>query len=449
MSEATITWSEQDISHTALWRSERGVLPPKRIQIADDTMSADTAYKLASEGVGLLWRGDFQNAKHLIQALERRLENRAERPKRPPRRGAGAAAAARASAALISGFEQVASAPLPPTPGASPAATPSSKSSPAQLAAAFYKHRQAQAQRARVLGMVLLPFQADYQIPLRRAPDVVQACTEAWGPAIDKASSKASQGITHSVVSLRELLGIISAHEWRKKGVEVRSLGFGKNGLPQRIHAHYGVFSPVRSEYLELVLDAPLPTAFGSPEKLLAFDIGTGTGVLSAILRLRGIGKIIATDLDPRALACAQDNFKRLGCSAPQVQAIQADLFPTSSYGRAHLIICNPPWLPGKPSSALERAVYDEGSQMLKGFLQGVPAHLAPGGEAWLILSDLAEHLGLRTHAELLTHIQEAGLQVIGQLSTSPKHPKANDVTDAFFAARSREKTHLWRLGIA
>jgi prophage antirepressor-like protein len=32
---------------------------------------------------------------------------------------------------------------------------------------------------------------------------------------------------------------------------------------------------------------------------------------------------------------------------------------------------------------------------MLKGF-QGLAAHPAPGGEGWLILSDLAELLGLR-----------------------------------------------------
>jgi methylase of polypeptide subunit release factors len=421
MSEAIITWSEQDIARSALWRSERGVSPPKRVQIADDTMSADTAYKLATEGVGLLWRGDFQNAKHLIQALERRLEKRSEKSdKRPPKR-------------------------LPKEKEAT--AHVSKPSSSADLAAAFYRHRQTQAQRARVLNMVLLPMDAAYSIPLRRAPDVALACQEAWGKAGDEAGHKES---SHSVVSLRELLGIISAHEWRKKGVEVRSLGFGKNGLPQRIHAHYGVFSPVRSEYLELVLDAPLPATLGQPEQLLAFDIGTGTGVLAAILRQRGIGKILATDLDPRSLACAHDNLKRLGNCLPHVQLMQADLFPDiTHHGRAQLIVCNPPWLPGKPSSALERAVYDEGSQMLKGFLQGVPAYLAPGGEVWLILSDLAEHLGLRTQGELPQLIKEAGLKVIGQLSTSPKHPKANDVTDPFFTARSREKTHLWRLALA
>jgi methylase of polypeptide subunit release factors len=433
MSNEHIQWSEQDISHSALWRSERGVSPPKRVQIADDTMSADTAYKLATEGVGLLWRGDFHNAKHLIQALERRLEKRSERSekrpaKRAPRRGAETDGTAKAAVKL---------------------SAPTNEALPADIAAAFYRHRQTQAQRARILNMVLLPFDADYGIPLRRAPDARLACQEAWGAA----SSQTSSEKIHSVASLRELLGIISAHEWRKKGVVVPALGRDKKAVERRIHAHYGVFSPVRGEYIDLVEQAPLPTAFGEASQLLAFDIGTGTGVLSALLAMRGVGQIVATDVDARALACARENLSRLvkkHMEGQQIQLVEANLFPdTAKHGLAHLIVCNPPWLPGKPSSALEGAIYDEGSQMLKGFLQGLSAHLSPGGEAWLILSDLAEHLGLRAPGELPALIKEAGLQVIGQSSTSPKHPKANDVTDSFFAARSREKTHLWRLALA
>jgi methylase of polypeptide subunit release factors len=429
MSDTIITWSEQDIAQSALWRSERGVSPPKRVQMANDTMSADTAYKLASEGVGLLWRGDFQNAKHLIAALERRLEKRSERSekrpaKRLPRRSAETEGAAKAV--------------VKP-------ATHAKETSPADMAAAFYRHRQTQAQRARMLNMVLLPFDASYGIPLRRAPDVMQACQEAWGAA----SSQTSSDKTHSVASLRELLGIISAHEWRKKGVVIPALGRDKKAVERRIHAHYGVFSPVRGEYIELVEQAPLPTAFGEASQLLAFDIGTGTGVLSAVLAMRGLGQIVATDVDARALACAKENLSRL-VGGRQIKLVEANLFPDAAkHGLAHLIVCNPPWLPGKPASKLEGAIYDEGSQMLKGFLQGVSAHLAPGGEAWLILSDLAEHLGLRAPDELPHLIKEAGLQVIGQSSTSPKHPKANDATDPFFAARSREKTHLWRLRVA
>ncbi|MDY0211329.1 MAG: methyltransferase, partial [Acholeplasma sp.] len=112
----------------------------------------------------------------------------------------------------------------------------------------------------------------------------------------------------------------------------------------------------------------------------------------------------------------------------------------------ANLIVCNPPWLPAKPSSPLEYAVYDANSAMLRGFLQGVSKHLAAQGEAWLILSDLAEHLQLRTREELLGWFAEAGLAVKYRLDTQPKHGRSQDTTDPLFAARSAEVTSLWCL---
>ena len=45
---------------------------------------------------------------------------------------------------------------------------------------------------------------------------------------------------------------------------------------------------------------------------------------------------------------------------------------------------------------------------MLFRFLNGLSDHLEPGGEDWLVLSDLAEHLGLRPHDDLLAAIQAA-----------------------------------------
>ncbi|MGP4854856.1 hypothetical protein ACTXP3_27200, partial [Klebsiella pneumoniae] len=79
------------------------------------------------------------------------------------------------------------------------------------------------------------------------------------------------------------------------------------------------------------------------------------------------------------------------------------------------LIVCNPPWLPARPSSPVERAVYDPDNRMLRGFLEGLTAHLEPDGEGWLIPSDFAEHLVLRTRDALLVMIDAAGLQVIGR----------------------------------
>jgi methylase of polypeptide subunit release factors len=373
--DPVIHWSEAGQERSARWRSEAGVPPPKRVAIADDRMNADTAYRLACEGTALLWRGDFQNARQLLQALARRTDRKPKTGKTPP-------------------------------------ATP---------AEAFHLHRKAQAQRTRILGMLLLPFEPGHVVPLRRAPDVAEACEEAYGPAGEP-----------YVTSLRELQGLIGAHEWRKKGVEIPALG-------ARIHPWYGVFSPVRGEYVDLVAQAPLPS------KVLAFDIGVGTGVLSAVLARRGVARIVATDQDARALACARENIDRLGL-AKQVDLVTADLFPS---GRAPLVVCNPPWVPARPSSPIEYAVYDPDSRMLRGFLEGLAAHLEPGGEGWLILSDLAEHLGLRTREELTDWIAQAGLKVIGKLDARPKHPKAADPSDPLHAARAAEVTSLWRLAAA
>jgi len=197
-----LQWSDDGVVHQALWRSVAGLPPPRHVVVADDTLPADRAYRLASEGTALLWRGDFQNARQLLQALGRRIDKRQAR--QPARQSVAGA--------------------------------------PPDLTQAFHLHRKTQAERARILARLLIVLDAHYTIALRRAPDVRAACTEAYGPADGPC-----------VVPLRELQGLIGAHEWRKKGVPVAALGGAT------LHPHYGVFSPVRGEYLDLVAQAPLP----------------------------------------------------------------------------------------------------------------------------------------------------------------------------------------------
>ena len=381
-----IHWDEGGQACSAKWHSENGIAPHKKIQIADDTLTADIAYRLACEGTAILYRGDFQNARQLLQALVRRVDKPTKKSKRVDK--------------------------LNKEKTKSPLDT-------------FNLHRLAQSQRARILGMLLIQVNADHSISLRRAPDVQQACLDVYGEQADS-----------YVISLRELLGVISAHEWRKNGVPILARG----DEPICVHPHYGVFSPVRGEYIQLVCNASWPKAVSTNS--LAFDIGAGTGALSVVLAMRDIQKIIATDVDGRAIACAQDNIDRLDLSS-QIEIQKTDLFPE---GRAALIVCNPPWLPARPSSPLEHAVYDPESRMLKGFLAGLKEHLLPEGEGWLILSDLAEHLGLRTRVELLEWIEQAGLRVQKREDTKPQHKKVFDQTDALHAARSAEVTSLWRL---
>jgi len=93
--------------------------------------------------------------------------------------------------------------------------------------------------------------------------------------------------------------------------------------------------------------------------------------------------------------------------------------------------------------------VYDDGSKMLKGYLNGLKAHLSEHGEGWLILSDFAEHLGLRTREELQGWITAAGLKIIDKIDTKATHQKVLDASDPLHAARKAEVTSLWRLGQA
>lgn len=368
------SWQENNKTHEASWHSEAGLDVPKNIVIANDETKADQAYKLACEGTALLYRGDFQNAKQLLQAITRRVDRK----------------------------------PIKPT---------------TTMLEAFHQHRARQIQRANITNKLLIELQHG-KCDLKRAPDVKEAVLGAL--VLDEKRDKLPNSI---ILSLRELLGMIGAHEWRKKGVYI-------DALQANIHAHYGVYSPVRGEYLDLVNQAPLN------DPLVAFDVGTGTGVIAAILVQRGIKQVVATDNSERALRCASANAQQLGM-APYIKLQKADMFPDD---KADLIVCNPPWIPAKANAPIEHAIYDPNSAMLKAFLSGVKTHLNLNGEAWLVMSDLAERLGLRAPNALQQWIAEAGLTVIEQLSVTPKHAKTSDQSDPLYPARSQEVTSLYRL---
>lgn len=340
--------------------------------------------KYAAQGVAMLWVGDFHNAKQMLSAMDRRL---AKTPRKKQ--------------------------PVKPTP-----------------AEEFYKIRQARAQRSRMLSLLLVPVvfsgsAATARVPLSRAPELATAISFGYG-------DQPGFGQSPAVLSLQELIGVQGAHQWFIKGVEVPALG-------ETIHPHYGTFLPTRHEYVDLVAQAPLPS------HEFAVDIGTGTGVLAALLVKRGVAKVIGTDIHQRAVDCANDTFRRLGIEQ-HAEAQLTHMFPTV---KAPLIICNPPWLPGSAPTSLDAAVYDPGSKMLKDFLTGLPKHLTEDGEGWLIISDLAELLELRRPEELTQTIAQAGLEVIDRLQTTPTHSRARDTSDLLHTARSKEVTSLWRLRVA
>ncbi|MDN6529112.1 MAG: methyltransferase [Brevibacterium sp.] len=388
-SAAELEWIEDGVHCSANWHSENQSAAPAQVMVISDDITADAAYRLARTGAGLLWRGDYHNGRQLLQAMDRRFKRHSAR--HSTRRGTGKRRGGKQGGAE-----------------------------------AFEAQRRYIADRARLLGALIVELDDDYRLNLRRAPDVSLASEAAYGPSTGP-----------MCVSLTELNGVLSAYQWQLKGVAIPA-------LREHIHPRYGVFSPIRGEYVDLVAQTPLPESGtgSSAPPTMAFDLGTGTGVLAAVLLRRGVEQVVATDINPRAVVCARENLERLGLSE-SAEVVETDLFPEC---RADLVVCNPPWLPARPTSALEAGIYDPGSDVLHRFIDGLAAHLTPAGEGWLILSDLAEHLDLRTREALLERIAAAGLRVHDRHDTTPRHPRASDTEDELHRARGAEITSLWRL---
>jgi methylase of polypeptide subunit release factors len=371
-----VTSGEQDGTERPAWLSP-GARAPTRYVAADDRTTAASALASIRGGATLIYRGDYRNARQLLAALGRRVGQRSAHPP-----GAGG------------------------------------------LLGAFLDERRRHRAEHESLSRLAVPVEAGPggpRVALKNAPDVAAALTEALGASLPLPGA----------LPLRDLLGMVGAHEWRTKGVEVPSLG-------AHLRTRWGVFAPVRGEHVELTAEAARRWPVAGKK---ALDVGTGTGVLALLLARAG-ARVTATDLSPAAVDCARENAARLGL-ADRVEVVEADLFPG---GRFDVVVCNPPWLPHEAVTALDRAVYDPGGRFLARFLDGLASHLAPGGEGWLILSDLAERLGLRAEGELERQLEAAGLEVAGGLEAAPRHPRSRDRDDPLHEARSQEVTALRRL---
>jgi len=134
-------------------------------------------------------------------------------------------------------------------------------------------------------------------------------------------------------------------------------------------------------------------------------EIGTGTGLIAILCLMNRANKVIATDINPAAVANARYNaesllpgqrleVRQVLKQSPGAFAVVGD---TESFD---LIISNPPWENGVIEHPADHAYYDPGFTLMDSILDGLPSHLRPGGRCLLAYGHVPAIKRLRTEAE-------------------------------------------------
>ncbi len=118
-------------------------------------------------------------------------------------------------------------------------------------------------------------------------------------------------------------------------------------------------------------------------------EIGTGTGLIAILCQRHDATRVVATDINPAAVANARYNAAMLGAEKGlEVRQVAADapeaFSPVASGERFDLIISKPPWEDGEVTRPAEHAFYDPGFVLMDSLLDGLPRHLTPGGRCLL-----------------------------------------------------------------
>jgi release factor glutamine methyltransferase len=135
-----------------------------------------------------------------------------------------------------------------------------------------------------------------------------------------------------------------------------------------------------------------VPIAGPDPEdEPLAIDVGTGSGCIALALAAEDpFVHVVATDIDPGALAVARGNAARLGL-ARRVECVLSDLFHDVGERPFDLVVSNPPYIPADEYVALEPNVRDyeprlalyggvDGLDFYRRLVPGAALLLRPGG---------------------------------------------------------------------
>ena len=115
-----------------------------------------------------------------------------------------------------------------------------------------------------------------------------------------------------------------------------------------------------------------------------ALDLGTGCGI-QALLAAKHSERVVATDLNPRALAFAAFNAALNEVSTIELR--EGDVLDPVAGERFGLVVANPPYVISPDSLYRYRDSGLPGDEICRRVVSGIPAHLEEGGFAHVLVS--------------------------------------------------------------
>ncbi|HYW45952.1 MAG TPA: class I SAM-dependent methyltransferase [Bryobacteraceae bacterium] len=106
-------------------------------------------------------------------------------------------------------------------------------------------------------------------------------------------------------------------------------------------------------------------------------DVGTGTGI-AALMGTRQARHVWATDITARAVRFAEINRRLAGLD--NMTVLEGDLYAPVEGLTFDRITIHPPYVPAKKSKFLYRDAGEDGEQIIRRAVEGLPAMLRPGG---------------------------------------------------------------------
>jgi HemK-related putative methylase len=186
-----------------------------------------------------------------------------------------------------------------------------------------------------------------------------------------------------------------------------RRYGAGRRAIGRVLHWRYRLFQQRRhdkSVVLERIAEFPLvvlpgvlnPRLMRSGDffasqlnaELVApgtevLDMGTGSGVC-AIAAARLARRVVAVDINPAAVRCAQINTL-INSLEGKIEVVQGDLFAPLKGRRFDVVLFNPPFFCGTPRNDADRAW--RSTDVAERFAVGLSEHLTAAGFALVVLS--------------------------------------------------------------